>query len=60
MSYTKNMSYLVSAFLVYCEEPETFTAVANLVHSHYFLAMMRGYVSEVKLRITLFEQLFRR
>lgn len=60
LSYVKNISYLVSTFLVYCDEPDTFTAVANLIHSHYFLNMIRGYVSDVKLRIYLFEELFKK
>jgi len=60
ISYAKNISYLVSTFLCYCDELDSFIAVTNLIHSHYFLNLLRGYVSDMKLRITLFEQIFSR
>ena len=33
-------------------------AVTNLLHSHYFLNLTRGYVAEIKLILTLFDKLF--
>lgn len=43
----------------YCDEQDSFIAVTNLIHSNYFLNMIRGYVSDVKLFIHLFELVFK-
>jgi len=48
----------VAIFLEYCDEFESFVALTNLIHSHihtHFFIMIRGYVSDTKLRIALFE-----
>jgi len=53
----------VAIFLEYCDEFESFVALTNLIHSHihtHFFIMIRGYVSDTKLRIALFESLFKR
>ena len=56
--YVRHTSYLVSCFLTYCDEVDSFVAVTNLLHSHYFLNLTRGYVAEIKLILTLFDKLF--
>jgi len=55
----QNMSYLVGTFLEYCDEQECFIALTNLIHQHYFLNLFRGFISDVKLRVALFEQYFK-
>lgn len=44
---------------MYCDENDSFIAVTNLIHSHYFLNLIRGYVSDLKLRLSLFDQYFK-
>lgn len=55
----KNIAFLVSTFLVYCNEYDSFIAVTNLIHQHYFLKMIRGYLQDVRLRVYLFDKAFK-
>ena len=44
----------------YCDEIDSFISVTNMIHTNeHFLSMTRGYVCDIKLRLSIFEFYFK-
>ena len=54
------MSFLAGIVLAHCDEAEAFICFTNWVHSNYFIKLFRGYLQDIKLRVDLFDQYFRK
>ena len=45
--------------LSFCNEVDSFSCVANLLHSYHFLSFFKGHVKELKHRIDIFNDYFK-
>jgi len=57
------LSFLAGIVLAQCDicnEAEAFICFTNLVHSNFFIKLLRGYLQDIKLRVYLFDQYFRK
>lgn len=43
------MTFIAGLFLLYCEEYDAFMSFINFIHSHYFLNLFKGQLSDVSL-----------
>ncbi|KAJ1490519.1 rab-GTPase-TBC domain-containing protein [Baffinella frigidus] len=60
VGYVQGMSYLAAMLLLSMDTFQAFVALANLLHSHYFLSFFSMDMHEVRVRFSVFEILLER
>lgn len=54
------MCYIVAMLLSFCTEFDSFMCFANFLHSYHFLPFFKGHVKELKHRIDIFNDYFKK
>lgn len=57
ISLVRNLLELAEVFTRYLNEYDAFVALANMMHSHYFLAFFQGDLAEIDFRVKFFDYL---